>query len=103
MVLAGRGGFGNYSPTIAPKSPGLEPVTSAPPPVQHFTSPDQSVRTGRGGYGNSIPVSQVKTMTPSEYLAEVQRAVDAEPPRFSVGRGGSGNIIDKDAPKADSK
>lgn len=92
MVLAGRGGFGNYSPNLGPKSPALEPQAEAPAPVQTFTSPDQAVHTGRGGYGNSVPISQIQTVTPTEYLAELQRAVDAKPPTYSVGRGGSGNI-----------
>lgn len=104
MVLTGRGGFGNYtpSPKIAakeqPDSPELEAlrsVPSTPAPIQHFTSPNQTFRAGRGGYGNKLPISQMHTMTPSEYLQEVQQAMDVEPPRYSVGRGGSGNIVNR--------
>jgi hypothetical protein len=104
MVLTGRGGFGNYipSPKTAPKqmpdSPELEAlrsVPSTPAPIQHFSSPNQTFRAGRGGYGNKLPVSQMHTMTPNEYLKEVQEAMDVEPARYSVGRGGCGNIVNR--------
>ncbi|CDO57160.1 hypothetical protein DV451_004992 [Geotrichum candidum] len=108
MVLTGRGGFGNYvpSPKTTPKnmpdSPELEAlrsVPSTPAPIQHFTSPNQTFRAGRGGYGNKLPISQMHTMTPNEYLQEVQEAMDVEPPRYSVGRGGCGNIVNRNNKK----
>lgn len=92
MVLTGRGGFGNYSPRLAPKdSPKLEAV-DAPPPVQRYTDPNQPVRTGRGGAGNLVPISQIPTLSKDEYLADLQKSMDAQPKTVSVGRGGSGNI-----------
>lgn len=103
MVLTGRGGFGNYvaSPKIkakdAPDSPelaALRSVPSTPAPIQHFTSPHQTFTAGRGGFGNKLPVSKMHTMTPNEYLKEVHDAMDREPQRYSVGRGGRGNIVD---------
>lgn len=104
MVLTGRGGFGNYvpSPKIVakdtPDSPelaALRSVPSTPAPIQHFTSPNQTFTAGRGGFGNKLPVSQMHTMTPSEYLKEVSDARDSEPSRYAVGRGGRGNIVNK--------
>lgn len=91
MVLTGRGGYGNYvrkTDTSVPFSPA---------PVQHFTSPQQTFRAGRGGYGNNVPISRMPTMTPQEYLQEVHRALDVEPERYTVGRGGSGNFVSKKA------
>lgn len=104
MVLTGRGGYGNYvpSPKItakeSPDSPELAAQRSipyTPAPIQHFTSPSQTFTAGRGGFGNKLPVSKMHTMTPSEYLKEVQDAMDVEPTRYAVGRGGRGNIVDK--------
>lgn len=104
MVYAGRGGFGNYtrSPKIAasetPDSPELEAikrVPSSPAPIQHFYSPNQTFRAGRGGFGNNIPVSRMHTMTPAEYLKEVNDAVNVEPEVYAVGRGGRGNMVSR--------
>lgn len=105
MVLTGRGGFGNYVPSpktcaakASPDSPeldALKAVPFTPAPIQHFTSPHQHFTAGRGGYGNKLPVSQMHTMTPAEYLKEVSDALDCEPVRYSVGRGGRGNMVDK--------
>lgn len=114
MVLTGRGGFGNYvpSPKMAPKakdspdSPelsALRSVPSTPAPIQHFTSPHQHFTAGRGGFGNKLPVSQMHTMTPSEYLKEVSDAMDHEPTRYSVGRGGRGNIVKKKTTQASTQ
>ncbi|VVT55845.1 uncharacterized protein SAPINGB_P004767 [Magnusiomyces paraingens] len=103
MVGIGRGGFGNRvaSPKIsakeAPDSPEMEAclrVPSTPAPIQHFTSPNQTFRAGRGGWGNNMPVTKMNTMTPTEYLKEVERAT-AEPSRYSIGRGGRGNLVQK--------
>ncbi|VVT54662.1 uncharacterized protein SAPINGB_P004188 [Magnusiomyces paraingens] len=103
MVGIGRGGFANrvLSPKIQandiPDSPELEAslrVPSSPAPVLYFTSPEQTVRSGRGGYGNRIPVSKTQAATPLEYLAEVQNAA-SEPKTYSIGRGGAGNTIFK--------
>lgn len=108
MVLTGRGGFGNHlpSPKISakesPESPELEAVRrvpSTPAPIQHFSSPSQKFRTGRGGFGNSIPVSKMNVMTPSEYLKEVHDAVEVEPSRYTVGRGGRGNFVSREKKK----
>lgn len=105
MVLTGRGGYGNYAPSPKvkakdiPESPelaALNRVPSTPAPIQHFTSPNQIFRAGRGGYGNALPVSKMHTMTPSEYLNEVHQALDVEPSRYSVGRGGRGNFVDRE-------
>lgn len=108
-ISFGRGGFGNrtLSPKITakdvPDSPELEAclrVPSTPAPIQHFTSPSQTFRTGRGGYGNNLPISKMNTMTPAEYLQEVDRAA-SEPKRYTIGRGGSGNtIVHKEDKKA---
>uniref|UniRef100_A0A060T834 ARAD1C26532p n=1 Tax=Blastobotrys adeninivorans TaxID=409370 RepID=A0A060T834_BLAAD len=87
MVLTGRGGFGNY---VKGKS---NTVPSTPAPVQHVTSPKEHFRAGRGGYGNHVPIERMPTMTPQEYLQEVHEALDVEPPRYSLGRGGAGNIV----------
>lgn len=104
MVLTGRGGFGNYVPSpktsakASPDSPelaALKAVPFTPAPIQHFTSPHQHFTAGRGGYGNKLPISQMHTMTPAEYLKEVSDALDCEPVRYSVGRGGRGNMVDK--------
>lgn len=104
MPSIGRGGYGNKiaSPKIsakdAPDSPELQAcmrVPSTPAPIQHFTSPQQTFRTGRGGWGNTLPVTKMNTMTPSEYLAEVERAT-AEPSQYSIGRGGRGNHVNRD-------
>lgn len=112
MVYAGRGGYGNYmrSPKISaketPESPELQAVArvpSTPAPIQHFTSPDQTFRAGRGGFGNNIPVSKMHTMTPSEYLKEVQDALDVEPSVYAVGRGGRGNFVSRDKKKKTGK
>lgn len=118
MVLTGRGGFGNFSskpstpssntpPTSTPTStasPQLAPSTTSPspsstpqqsfsaPPVQVYTSPSQTVRTGRGGAGNHVPISQVASETPQEYLKQVETAIESAPQQFHVGRGGSGNF-----------
>lgn len=92
MVLTGRGGFGNY---VRSKKGDEHAVPYSPAPVQHFTSPKQTFRAGRGGYGNNLPVSQMYTMTPEEYLKEVEQALDVEPARYTVGRGGSGNFVSK--------
>ncbi|ODQ67721.1 MFS general substrate transporter [Nadsonia fulvescens var. elongata DSM 6958] len=102
MPAYGRGGSGNFfkSPTLSPQSSGLEPVPSSPAPIQTFTSPNQTYRTGRGGYGNQVPVSKVPTMTPNEYLDEVYKATEVEPSRYTVGRGGAGNFVSKDKPKS---
>lgn len=104
MVYAGRGGFGNYtrSPKIAaretPESPELQAlnrVPTSPAPIQHFTSPNQTFRAGRGGFGNNIPVTRMYTMTPAEYLKEVNDAVNVEPSIYAVGRGGRGNMVSR--------
>lgn len=104
MVYAGRGGFGNYtrSPKIAaretPESPELQAlnrVPTSPAPIQHFTSPNQTFRAGRGGFGNNIPVTRMHTMTPAEYLKEVNDAVNVEPSIYAVGRGGRGNMVSR--------
>lgn len=102
MVAIGRGGFGNrtaQSPQLAakdaPDSPEIAATLRAPcspAPIQHFTSPQQTVRAGRGGYGNRLAVSKMNVMTPAEYLAEAQLAT-VEPKRYAIGRGGSGNIV----------
>jgi hypothetical protein len=34
-------------------------------------------------------------MTPEEYLKEVEQALDVEPARYTVGRGGSGNFVSR--------
>lgn len=108
MVLTGRGGYGNYVPSPKvkakdiPESPelaALSRVPSSPAPIQHFTSPNQIFRAGRGGYGNALPVSKMHTMTPSEYLNEVHQALDIEPARYTVGRGGRGNFVDREKKK----
>lgn len=90
MVLTGRGGFGNHINKPA------EGVPSTPAPVQHFSSPSQTFRAGRGGWGNNVPIKNMPTMTPQEYLKEVHDAVDVEPKRYFTGRGGRGNIVRND-------
>lgn len=87
MVLTGRGGFGNFSLRTGSK----EVIDSEPAPIQIYNSPTQTVRTGRGGAGNHVPISQIETITPEQYLSEVQTAREKKPSNFAVGRGGSGN------------
>lgn len=108
MVLTGRGGFGNYkaSPKISakatPDSPELSALksvqVSSPSPIQHYTSPHQTFRSGRGGYGNRHAISDLHVVTPSEYLKELHDAVANEPVRYTVGRGGRGNFVDSKHP-----
>lgn len=111
MVLTGRGGYGNYvskkqqslSPKTSPVSPQLQPAASASTvneavpstlaPVLSFSSPSQRFTTGRGGYGNRRPVTQMQTVSPQEYLNECYTAYEVEPPVYSVGRGGLGNKV----------
>lgn len=112
MVLTGRGGYGNYKPSPkiaakdAPDSPelaALKSVPMVPTPVQHYTSPNQTFSAGRGGYGNHHPVSELRTVTPSEYLKELHDATHSEPARYTVGRGGRGNIVKSKHPNEAQK
>lgn len=85
--FAGRGGAGNFSPNITPKSPSLKPTETL-----DYHPQNEKVRTGRGGSGNTVQPSQVHTVTPSEYLTEVQAGHAAyDPPHVAAGRGGAGN------------
>jgi hypothetical protein len=93
MVLTGRGGFGNH------RQGSQDYVPSSPAPIQHFSSPTQKVRAGRGGYGNYVDVKNMPTLTPQEYLQEVHEALDVEPERYFTGRGGRGNLVRKDKRK----
>ncbi|ANB11606.1 hypothetical protein AWJ20_4427 [Sugiyamaella lignohabitans] len=98
MPLTGRGGYGNY--VAKSKKPGsseheLESVPSTPAPIQTFSSPTQTFRAGRGGWGNNIPIERMRTLSPTEYLEEAHKALDVEPESYSVGRGGAGNIMDR--------
>ncbi|KAG5363891.1 hypothetical protein CJU89_3079 [Yarrowia sp. B02] len=109
MVLTGRGGYGNYvskkqslSPKTSPISPQLQPqqssaadndVPSTLAPVLSFSSPNQRFTTGRGGYGNRRPITQMMPDTPEEYLEECYTAYEYVPPVYSVGRGGLGNKV----------
>lgn len=113
MVLTGRGGYGNHvskkqqslSPKTSPVSPHLQPqqssaaeneavpVPSTLAPVLSFSSPNQRFTTGRGGYGNRRPITQMMPDTPEEYLEECYTAYEYVPPVYSVGRGGLGNKI----------
>lgn len=111
MVLTGRGGYGNHvskkqqslSPKTSPVSPHLQPqqsssaecdsVPSTLAPVLSFSSPSQRFTTGRGGYGNRRPISQMMPDTPEEYLEECYTAYEYVPPVYSVGRGGLGNKV----------
>ncbi|KAK9479156.1 hypothetical protein V1514DRAFT_329330 [Lipomyces japonicus] len=82
----GRGGFGNV--TSKPQA------DFSPAPVQVFTSPQQTFHRGRGGYGNVQPIDNLATMTPDQYLKEVDHAFEVRRGDvFKIGRGGSGNII----------
>lgn len=111
MVLTGRGGYGNHvskknqslSPKTSPVSPPLQPqqssaadndaVPSTLAPVLSFSSPNQRFTTGRGGYGNRRPITQMMPDTPEEYLEECYTAYEYVPPVYSVGRGGLGNKV----------
>ncbi|KAG5362554.1 hypothetical protein CJU90_5263 [Yarrowia sp. C11] len=111
MVLTGRGGYGNHvskkqqslSPKTSPVSPQLQPqqssaadsdaVPSTLAPVLSFSSPTQRFTTGRGGYGNRRPITQMMPDTPEEYLEECYTAYEYVPPVYSVGRGGLGNKV----------
>lgn len=93
MVLTGRGGFGNH------RQGSQDYVPSTPAPIQHFSSPTQKFRAGRGGYGNYVDIKNMPTLTPQEYLQEVHEARDVEPERYFTGRGGRGNIVCKDKRK----
>lgn len=86
-VLTGRGGAGNYSPAIDPMSPKLHPTETIP----NYHPQNEKVRTGRGGAGNTVPPQEVHTVTPKEYLAQVNAAHHLEPSHMTLGRGGSGN------------
>lgn len=111
MVLTGRGGYGNHvskkqqslSPKTSPVSPHLQPQQSAAAdndtvpstlaPVLSYSSPNQRFTTGRGGYGNRRPITQMMPDTPEEYLEECYTAYEYVPPVYSVGRGGLGNKV----------
>ncbi|KAK9457951.1 hypothetical protein V1511DRAFT_485248 [Dipodascopsis uninucleata] len=82
----GRGGAGNI--TTQPDS------DSSPAPLQVFTSPDATFHTGRGGYGNIQSVDNLSTMSPDQYLQEVDDAIEVKKGDvYKIGRGGTGNIM----------
>ncbi|CAN6628882.1 hypothetical protein TRVA0_012S00210 [Trichomonascus vanleenenianus] len=93
MVLTGRGGYGNYRRSADTTDSTYQ---SSPAPVQHFTSPKQNFRAGRGGYGNHVSIDRMPTLTPQEYLDEVHQALNVEPKRYFTGRGGMGNYVQKE-------
>lgn len=121
MAITGRGGYGNYirssssstsssenlnstyeSPELAAaaaKSPELAAClrvpSSSPAPIQHYTSPNQKIRIGRGGSGNKTNVSSLHVMSPKEYLNEARQAYQNNPSVYVIGRGGNGNIFFK--------
>ncbi|VVT54987.1 uncharacterized protein SAPINGB_P004362 [Magnusiomyces paraingens] len=114
MVGFGRGGYGNSTPDIDSTT-----QNTTDPSLQVFSAPSQTIRTGRGGFGNTVvstTTSQTTitdTATPQQttssayYLVEnvprealsvtggvlesVQTSSSSSSGMYRGGRGGAGN------------
>jgi len=92
MYHTGRGGAGNYRrlPTPLPAPTNSNALSQIP---TNSSTRSNVFFSSRGGAGNVHPTSERAVFSFDEELAREQMIREHQPPVFSIGRGGSGNMV----------
>jgi hypothetical protein len=101
VYMTGRGGSGN---ACRVSSKNITPAASASGPASRAAlahgSNSSPFMTGRGGSGNFHKDSQRRVFSFDEELAEQRRIMEHQAPIYHIGRGGAGNLVHEDTPRA---